>query len=182
MRIDVCGTRGSTPAPGRDFVRYGGHTSCLAVRSDEAPGPELVLDAGTGIREVTGLLAGRPFQGTIALTHLHWDHMQGLPFFRAADTDGARVRLLLPEPEGSLGAEAALERARRIRKRRSSSPIRLSKAIPAILVSKAIHRTMCRDIHHSIPTGLIQLTMAMATHSIPRMAGNLHRHPEMAII
>jgi len=111
VRIDVCGTRGSTPAPGRDFVRYGGHTSCLAIRSDEAPGPELVLDAGTGIREVTGLLAGRPFQGTIALTHLHWDHMQGLPFFRAAGTDGARVRLLLPEPEGSLGAEAALERA-----------------------------------------------------------------------
>ena len=110
MRINLCGTRGSTPAPGRDFVRYGGHTSCLAVTPDGATAPELLLDAGTGIREVTGLLAGGPFRGTIALTHLHWDHMQGLPFFTGGDRDDARVRLLLPEPEEGSGAEAALER------------------------------------------------------------------------
>jgi phosphoribosyl 1,2-cyclic phosphodiesterase len=111
VRINLCGTRGSTPAPGRDFVRYGGHTSCLAVTADGAPAPELLLDAGTGIREVTGLLAGRPFLGTIAVTHLHWDHTQGLPFFAAADREDARVRLLLPAPEGGAGAEAVLERA-----------------------------------------------------------------------
>jgi phosphoribosyl 1,2-cyclic phosphodiesterase len=111
VRIDLCGTRGSTPAPGRDFVRYGGHTSCLAFTADEAAHPELLLDGGTGIRHVTELLGGLPFRGTIALTHLHWDHMQGLPFFRAGDRDDATVRLLLPEPAGRLGAEAALERA-----------------------------------------------------------------------
>jgi phosphoribosyl 1,2-cyclic phosphodiesterase len=111
VRINLCGTRGSTPAPGRDFVRYGGHTSCLAITPDGGQAPELLLDAGTGIREVTALLAGRPFRGTIALTHLHWDHMQGLPFFPGGDTDGAAVRLLLPEPDGSLSAEAALDRA-----------------------------------------------------------------------
>ena len=44
MRITLCGTRGSTPAPGRDFVRYGGHTSCLAIAADGAPVPELLLD------------------------------------------------------------------------------------------------------------------------------------------
>jgi phosphoribosyl 1,2-cyclic phosphodiesterase len=110
VRINVCGTRGSTPAPGRDFLRYGGHTSCLAFTADGAVVPELLLDAGTGIREVTALLTGRPFVGAIALTHLHWDHMQGLPFFRAADRDDARVLLLLPEPEEGTGAEAALER------------------------------------------------------------------------
>ena len=109
MRIDLCGTRGSTPAPGRDFVRYGGHTSCLAIRPDGATAPELLLDAGTGIRAVTGLLAGRPYRGAIALTHLHWDHTQGLPFFFGGDRDDARVHLLLPAQEG--GAEAALARA-----------------------------------------------------------------------
>jgi phosphoribosyl 1,2-cyclic phosphodiesterase len=110
VRITVCGTRGSTPAPGRDYLRYGGHTSCLAVSADGATRPELLLDAGTGIREVTALLAGRPFQGTIALTHLHWDHMQGLPFFQAGDRADASVRLLLPGQGAGMSAEAALER------------------------------------------------------------------------
>lgn len=110
MRINLCGTRGSTPAPGREFVRYGGHTSCVAITPDDAAAPELLLDAGTGIREVTRLLAGRPFHGSIAVTHLHWDHVQGLPFFVGGDRDDARVRLMLPEPENGTGAEAALER------------------------------------------------------------------------
>jgi phosphoribosyl 1,2-cyclic phosphodiesterase len=109
MRIDICGTRGSTSAPGREFVRYGGHTSCLAITPDGAEVPSLLLDAGTGIREVTRLLAGRPFQGTIALTHLHWDHVHGLPFFAGADRDDARSRLLLPAPDSGT-AEEALER------------------------------------------------------------------------
>jgi phosphoribosyl 1,2-cyclic phosphodiesterase len=110
VRINLCGTRGSTPAPGRDFVRYGGHTSCLAITPDGAAAPQLLLDAGTGIRAVTQLLADGPFHGTIALTHLHWDHVHGLPFFRGGDRDDASVRLLLPEPAGALGALAALER------------------------------------------------------------------------
>jgi phosphoribosyl 1,2-cyclic phosphodiesterase len=110
VRINLCGTRGSTPAPGRDFVRYGGHTSCLAITPHGATVPELLLDAGTGIRDVIRLLAGGPFRGTIALTHLHWDHVQGLPFFTGGDRGDARVRLLLPEPLDGSGAEAALER------------------------------------------------------------------------
>lgn len=110
MRITLCGTRGSTPAPGRDFVRYGGHTSCLAIAADGAASPGLLLDAGTGIRTATALLGGGPFRGTIALTHLHWDHVQGLPFFTAADRDDAAVSLLLPAPEDGSDALAALER------------------------------------------------------------------------
>lgn len=110
MRINVCGTRGSTPAPGRDYLRYGGHTCCVALSADGAACPELLLDAGTGIREVTALLAGRPFHGTIALTHLHWDHMQGLPFFPAGDRADAQVRVLLPAPADGTSAVAMLER------------------------------------------------------------------------
>lgn len=56
----------------------------------------MLLDAGTGIREVTSLLHGGAFHGTILLTHLHWDHWQGLPFFGAGDRDDAEVRVLVP--------------------------------------------------------------------------------------
>ena len=107
MRIYLCGVRGSTPAPGAEFVRYGGHTSCVAIAPDDGP-PRLVLDAGTGLRRVTGLLRGEPFAGTIILTHLHWDHVHGLPFFTAGDHPDARVTLLLPEQEGTRSAEELL--------------------------------------------------------------------------
>jgi phosphoribosyl 1,2-cyclic phosphodiesterase len=120
VRINTCGTRGSTPAPGREFLRYGGHTSCVAITPDDAAGPQLILDAGTGIREVTPLLSGGPFAGTIVLTHLHWDHVHGLPFFAGADRGDATVRLLLPVDRGGFqggrpagpvaDAEATLER------------------------------------------------------------------------
>src|SRR6266487_3999643 len=73
VRIHLCGVRGSTPAPGPEFVRYGGHTSSVALTSDDAPAPVLILDAGTGLRQVTPLLNGAPFRGTILLSHLHWD-------------------------------------------------------------------------------------------------------------
>ena len=102
MRLDLCGVRGSTAAPGTDFLRYGGHTSCVALSHDDSDRPTLILDAGTGIRSVTDLLGGQAYRGTILLTHLHWDHLQGLPFFSAADNDQSRVQLLLPEqPDGS---------------------------------------------------------------------------------
>src|SRR3954452_7461205 len=95
MRVTVCGPRGSTPAPGPEFVRYGGHTSCIAVGHHGQP-PSLILDSGTGIRRVTKLLDGQPFAGAILLGHLHWDHTQGLPFFGAGDRPDARVHVYLP--------------------------------------------------------------------------------------
>ncbi|MGA9876568.1 MAG: MBL fold metallo-hydrolase [Solirubrobacteraceae bacterium] len=111
MRVHLCGVRGSTPAPGAEFLRYGGHTSCLAIAHDDAATPTLILDAGTGIRSATRLLGDQPFSGTILLSHLHWDHVQGLPFFTAADNDDARVKLLLPEQQDGASAESVLARA-----------------------------------------------------------------------
>jgi len=108
VRVQLCGVRGSTPAPGRDFVRYGGNTSCVAIAWDGAE-PTLLLDAGTGLSRVSRKLEGRPFRGTILLGHLHWDHTQGLPFFRSGDQDGSAVRLLLPA-QGEESAEALLGR------------------------------------------------------------------------
>jgi phosphoribosyl 1,2-cyclic phosphodiesterase len=95
VRLRFHGVRGSTPAPGRDFVRTGGHTSCVAVsRGDEDA--RLVLDAGTGLQALSRARDHRPFSGTILLTHLHWDHLQGLPFFRAGDQAGSDVTLVIP--------------------------------------------------------------------------------------
>jgi len=105
VRVHLCGVRGSTPAPGQEFIRYGGHTSCVALAHDGAAVPTLILDAGTGLRQVTGLLGGRPFVGTILLTHLHWDHVHGLPFFQGGDRDDARVALFLPAQPGESAAE-----------------------------------------------------------------------------
>ncbi|MDQ4055434.1 MAG: MBL fold metallo-hydrolase [Actinomycetota bacterium] len=95
MRLTLLGVRGSTPAPGADFVRYGGHTSCVAASVGDEP-PALVLDAGTGLRSMSRLLGGAPFRGDLVLTHLHWDHVQGLPFSAAVDHPDAVVRLHVP--------------------------------------------------------------------------------------
>jgi phosphoribosyl 1,2-cyclic phosphodiesterase len=108
LRIRFCGVRGSTPAPGIEFVRYGGHTSCLALSHDHAPTPTLLLDAGAGLPCVTGLLGGEPFNGTILLTHLHWDHTLGLPFFAAADRPDAHTNVLLPEQDSGEDAATVL--------------------------------------------------------------------------
>jgi Beta-lactamase superfamily domain len=108
MRIHICGVRGSTPAPGAEFLRYGGHTSCLAIAHEAGAPPALILDAGTGLCQVTPLLRGKAFAGTILLTHLHWDHVHGLPFFRGGDRDDARVILLIPENSPGSSAEAVL--------------------------------------------------------------------------
>lgn len=95
MRVFFCGVRGSTPSPGAAFVRYGGNTSCVALSRDGGP-PTLVLDAGTGLQRLSALMDGRPFRGSILLSHLHWDHTHGLPFFAAGDRPDAEVTLLMP--------------------------------------------------------------------------------------
>jgi phosphoribosyl 1,2-cyclic phosphodiesterase len=111
--VDVlfCGVRGSTPAPGADFVRVGGNTSCVALTRAGADQPRLVLDAGTGLQRLTVALGEEPFRGTLLLSHLHWDHLQGLPFFRAGDRPDAEVRMLIPDQQDGEAAVDVLARA-----------------------------------------------------------------------
>jgi len=96
VRVHFCGVRGSSPAPGSEFFGVGGQTSCVAIAEDGRP-PSLVLDAGSGLRNLTRLLGEQPFRGTIILGHLHWDHVMGLPFFAAGDRPDSDVHLMLPE-------------------------------------------------------------------------------------
>ncbi len=107
VEVTMCGVRGSIPAPGYAFSGVGGHTSCVAIGPSGEP-PTLLLDAGTGIQNVTALLGDEPFVGTILLTHLHWDHVWGLPFFRSADREGARVAVGIPRRNG-VGAAAEID-------------------------------------------------------------------------
>ena len=105
MRVLQLGVRGSTPAPGAEFVRYGGHTSCVAVLADGEDRPRLVLDAGTGLRSVTALMDGGPFRGAIMVSHMHWDHVQGIPFFVAGDRPDSVVALYMPAQNGLTGRD-----------------------------------------------------------------------------
>ncbi len=105
VRVQFLGVRGSTTSPGADFARYGGHTSCLAIARDGDEQPTLALDAGTGLRSLTAALNGAPYHGSIVLSHLHWDHVQGLPFFSAGDSDSARVNLYLPAQQQQSGRD-----------------------------------------------------------------------------
>ncbi|PYM24687.1 MAG: phytochrome sensor protein [Candidatus Rokuibacteriota bacterium] len=82
MRLRFWGTRGSIAKPGPATVRYGGNTSCVEARS--AAGTLLVLDCGTGAHGLGQALAAErttPYRGHMLITHTHWDHIQGFPFF-----------------------------------------------------------------------------------------------------
>jgi phosphoribosyl 1,2-cyclic phosphodiesterase len=110
-RIKFWGTRGSIAVPGPETLRYGGNTTCVELRAD---GEIIVLDAGSGIRPL-GIALDREFQArpiklSLLITHAHWDHIQGFPFFKPAydskneirifgfDGAGATLREIMTEP------------------------------------------------------------------------------------
>ncbi len=101
MKVKLWGARGSVPSPGPETLRYGGNTSCVQVTLSE--GTTIVLDAGTGIRNLGLALAGAPSRTNILLTHLHLDHIQGLMFFAPAFRPQSDLSIWGPEaPEASL--------------------------------------------------------------------------------
>jgi phosphoribosyl 1,2-cyclic phosphodiesterase len=108
MRAYFCGTRGSTPVSGAGQRRYGGYTSCVGLAHADEP-PTVVLDAGTGLQQLPLALRGEVFRGTLLLSHLHWDHTHGMPFFRSGMLPGHRVDVYLPEQ--GIDAEELLARA-----------------------------------------------------------------------
>jgi len=108
MRFRFRGTRGSLAAPGPDTVRYGGNTTCIEVRSDDDE--LIIIDAGTGIREL-GLELARsmPIKCHIFISHTHWDHIQGLPFFLPLFVPGNEITIYgPPDPLTMTGIEAVL--------------------------------------------------------------------------
>jgi phosphoribosyl 1,2-cyclic phosphodiesterase len=101
MRITFWGVRGSIASPGPDTAGVGGNTSCVEVCCGTA---RFILDAGTGVRRLgDSLLTEGPLDATVLLSHLHWDHIQGLPFFVPAYLPSTKLQIV-----GSGGGAAAL--------------------------------------------------------------------------
>jgi phosphoribosyl 1,2-cyclic phosphodiesterase/CRP-like cAMP-binding protein/CheY-like chemotaxis protein len=128
MRVHFWGTRGSVPTPGPATIRFGGNTSCVEVVA--ADGTCVVLDCGTGARELgLALLAAGPPPIHILLTHTHWDHIQGFPFFAPAYLPGAIINMYATH-----GLESTLEEALSGQMQHTYFPVRLSELRAQIAV------------------------------------------------
>ena len=153
MLVRIWGTRGSLPTPGAGMVRYGGNTSCVQVTLSD--GTHLVLDAGTGIRNLPADL-GQSHRVHILLTHLHLDHIQGLLFFAPLFQPGVDVTLWGPEAPG-----VSLER-------------RIGRYLSAPLAPVEIRELPCRLDFRDCPTtrwsiGSAQITAEAVTHRGPTL-------------
>ncbi len=108
VSVTFWGTRGTIPVPGTGTTRYGGNTACVSVQ--DAEGHRLILDAGTGIRGLGRALRDATVRRLdLLLSHVHWDHIQGLPFFPPMYADGQEIHIHGPAPEG-VALETVLER------------------------------------------------------------------------
>jgi phosphoribosyl 1,2-cyclic phosphodiesterase len=108
MKIKFWGVRGSIPVPGPSTVRYGGNTTCIEIRTDD--GQLIILDAGTGIFQLAQSLAPEmPLTANVFITHTHWDHIHGLPFFIPIFVPGNTLRIHgAPDFVTGLGVEQVM--------------------------------------------------------------------------
>jgi phosphoribosyl 1,2-cyclic phosphodiesterase len=104
MRVKFHGVRGSTPCQSDDIRRYGGNTSCVSIDSDGQD--PLLLDMGTGLRYYGKQVPTEQlFRGNCLLTHLHWDHVQGLPFFAPLLREGSSLEVYGPAQDDGRSLE-----------------------------------------------------------------------------
>ena len=168
-RLRFWGVRGSIPSPGNGTVIFGGNTSCVEVR---AGGRIIILDAGSGIRPL-GLslmqeFQERPLNVTLLITHTHWDHIQGFPFFIPAYNPKNRVRIL-----GYEGAKAGLATTLAGQMESPYFPVALGD-MPGSIVIEELH-----DMHFTL--GTIRVEACFTNHPGVCVAYKLHT-PDGAIV
>ncbi|HET98423.1 MAG TPA: MBL fold metallo-hydrolase [Desulfurivibrio alkaliphilus] len=101
IKVKFWGVRGSVPCPGPETVRYGGNTACIEVRFPELDNRLLIIDAGSGLRGLGNHIMANDFKRgpldlSIFLTHTHWDHIMGFPFFVPIYVPGNRLTVYGP--------------------------------------------------------------------------------------
>ncbi|MEO0293843.1 MAG: MBL fold metallo-hydrolase [candidate division WOR-3 bacterium] len=97
MKIRLLGTRGSIPTPGRDTVKYGGNTTCVEITIKS--GKKIIIDAGSGIRVLSNhIISENINQINLFLTHSHWDHIQGFPFFVPIYNPNFSIKIFAASP------------------------------------------------------------------------------------
>lgn len=89
MKVEFYGVRGSTPSPGAEYIKYGGNTACVHIELND--GTDIILDAGTGIKNLGQKLIKKQGDIHLLLTHNHWDHIQGFPFFAPIYQPGRNI-------------------------------------------------------------------------------------------
>lgn len=100
IQVKFYGVRGSIPCPGKDTMKYGGNTACIELRFPEV-NRHIIIDAGSGIRNLANYMLAHdlpkgPISTEIYLTHTHWDHIMGFPFFVPAYIPGTRIKVYGP--------------------------------------------------------------------------------------
>ena len=97
MKIKFYGVRGSLPVSGREFLRYGGNTTCIRIFREHL-NRIAIIDAGTGIRKLGKEIINQGLHQNIInilFSHFHWDHIQGLPFFSPAYNSDQKIGILV---------------------------------------------------------------------------------------
>ena len=168
--VTFWGTRGSIPTPGAHTARYGGNTSCVAVSG--ATDQLVILDAGSGIRPLgreLSRIASGPMNLDILLSHTHWDHIQGLPFFQPLNTKGNAVRIY-----GAAQAGVPLEEILDRQMDPVVFPVPL-KALAAELTITEVSQWVLRD--RRVPRGGVPAAASRHDAGLPAGAGEGRARP-----